>query len=256
METPTILEVNQLRKSFDGLLAVYDVSFQVKAGQIKTIIGPNGAGKTTVFNLVSGFLPPTSGDVKFKGKSLKGLKPDAVARLGLSRTFQIVRLFGDLTVLENVMVGYHRRAPASIWECALGPVRTKRAENNIREQALRWLEFVGLGDRARDYPPNLPFGQQRLLELARALAGEPELLLLDEPAAGLNDAERQKLGNLLLNIREQGGTILLVEHNMDLVMSVSDEILVVNYGQKLAEGTAEQIQRQEEVIAAYLGEVE
>ncbi len=254
METAPILKVVELQKSFEGLMAVYNVSFEVAVGQIKSIIGPNGAGKTTIFNLICGSLRPNAGEVRFKNKSLTRLKPDVVARMGISRTFQIVRLFTDLSVLENVMVGYHRQAPASILQCALGPMRTKGVEETIRARALHWLEFVGLSDRSSARPPDLPFGQQRLLEVARALAAEPELLLLDEPAAGLNDAERERLGELLLAVREQGTTILLVEHNMDLVMGVSDEVLVVNYGQKLAEGTPQQIQQQEDVIAAYLGE--
>lgn len=254
MSSGLLLRVEGLRKSFGGLLAVSDLSFEVGRGQIKAMIGPNGAGKTTILNLINGVLPPTGGEILFRGRRITGCRPDDVARSGIARTFQIVRLFRQLTALENVMVGCHPWAPAGLWGAALGLPRFRQAETRIQEEARTWLEYVGLGYRARELAANLPFGEQRLLELARALAARPSFLLLDEPAAGLNDAEREHLCSLLQEVRKGGVTMLLVEHNMDLVMNISDEIVVINYGQKLAEGSPAQIQNQKEVIAAYLGD--
>ncbi|MDP2935176.1 MAG: ABC transporter ATP-binding protein [Dehalococcoidia bacterium] len=254
MSANPLLRVDRLRKAFGGLMAVSDLSFEIEHGQIKAMIGPNGSGKTTILNLISGVLPPTGGSIHFKGLGITGWKPDAVARRGIARTFQIVRLFRELTALENVMVGCHPWAPAGLLGAALALPRARQAEGRIREEAGAWLEYVGLGGRAQELAGNLPFGEQRLLELARALAAKPSLLLLDEPAAGLNDAERERLCALLLEVQRRGLTILLVEHNMDLVMNVSDEIVVINYGQKLAEGSPDQIKNQQEVIAAYLGD--
>ncbi|MCL5959565.1 MAG: ABC transporter ATP-binding protein [Chloroflexi bacterium] len=249
-----ILEVDGLSKSFGGLQAVRNVSFALETAKIKALIGPNGAGKTTIFNLMTGFLSPTSGSIKYRGKDLVRMKPEDIVRVGISRTFQIVRLFKSLSVLENVMVGCHPTAPAGILSSALALPRVRQRDALIRDRAMHYLEYTGLAGKHHDFPSNLSCGQQRLLELARALASEPKVLLLDEPAAGLNDVEREVLGGLFLDICRRGTTILLVEHNMDLVIGVSHEILVLNYGEKLAEGTPEQIQSRQEVIAAYLGE--
>ncbi len=249
-----LLQVDRLCKSFGGLTAVSDLSFEVGHGQIKAMIGPNGAGKTTILNLISGVLAPTSGDILLQGRQITGCGTDGVAGQGVGRTFQIVRLFRELTALENVMVGCHPWARAGLIAAALRFPAARRMESRIAEEAGRWLEYVGLESRAQEIAGNLPLGDQRLLELARSLASRPSLLLLDEPASGLNDAERERFGSLMDEVRKQGVTMLLVEHNMDLVMSISDEIIVVNYGEKLAEGTPAHIRSQQEVIAAYLGD--
>ncbi|MDP2661485.1 MAG: ABC transporter ATP-binding protein [Dehalococcoidia bacterium] len=254
MSSGPVLRIDHLSMSFGGLTAVSDLSFEVAQGQIKAMIGPNGAGKTTILNLVSGVLAPTAGQIYFKGQEIACCRPDEVARQGIARTFQVVRLFRELTVLENVMVGCQPWARAGVIGAALRLPGARRMERRIREEAMACLERVVLGARAGELACNLPFGEQRLLELARALAPRPALLLLDEPASGLNDAERERFGVLLQQVRSQGVTILLVEHNMDLVMDVSDEIVVINYGEKLAEGSPTQVQSQKEVIAAYLGD--
>ncbi|MBI4321143.1 MAG: ABC transporter ATP-binding protein [Chloroflexi bacterium] len=248
-----MLEVDKLNVFFGGLRAVSDVSFGVKRGQIKAIIGPNGAGKTTVFNAITGVYRPSAGTVKFKGADVTGFKTTAIVERGLARTFQIVRLFQELTVLENVMVGLHRRGRAGLFDSMLHLPRVRAEERSFRESSWQKLAFVGLTGMANELAGALPFGQQRLLEIARCLASGPDLLLVDEPAAGLNDAETLRLATLLRRIRDAGITILLVEHNMELVMSVSDEIVVLNYGEKIAEGPPIQIQSNPDVIQAYLG---
>ncbi len=254
MSPGPLLQVERLCKSFGGLMAVSDLSFEVGHGQIKAMIGPNGAGKTTILNLIGGLLAPTTGDIHLKGRPITGCGPDSVAGQGVGRTFQIVRLFRELTALENVMVGCHPWARAGLLGAALRLPGARRTEVRIREEAKEWLGYVGLGARTQELAANLPFGEQRLLEFARSLASRPSLLLLDEPASGLNDAERERFGLLMDEVRKRGVTMLLVEHNMDLVMSISDEVVVINYGEKLAEGTPAQIQSQQEVIAAYLGD--
>lgn len=251
-DTP-ILRVTNIRKDFGGLMAVDSVSFEVRTSQIKAIIGPNGSGKTTILNLISGILPASSGEIKFKSNIISKLKSHVIASLGISRTFQIVRLFKDLTVLDNVIVGCQRWSPAGIWDVALRAPQARKAEDSMQKHSMACLNFVGMASKAFDIAGNLPFGEQRLLELARATAAKPELLLLDEPCAGLNDAEREKFIELLLAIREKGIAIILVEHNMDIIMNTADEIMVLNFGKKIAEGIPTQIQQQEEVIAAYLG---
>jgi len=245
-----------LAKEFGGVMAVHDVDFAVRAGQIKAMIGPNGAGKTTIFNVITGVFPPSRGSVWFRGEPLVGLQPHAIAALGIGRTFQTVQLFGGMTVLENVMLGRHARSRSGILASALHTAAMRREEAAIRETSLAILETVGLKDKAGQIAASLPYGEQRLTEIARALAMEPAMLLLDEPAAGLNREEKARLGELILRLRRQGATLLLVDHHMDLVMGISDEVLVLNYGEKIAEGPPEAIQRHEGVIAAYLGEGE
>jgi branched-chain amino acid transport system ATP-binding protein len=250
----SILQVKDLRKEFGGLMAVFDVSFDVVMGEIVALIGPNGAGKTTIFNLISGVLPPTSGAIHLDGHLLNGLGPHVIAGLGLARTFQSLRLFGNMTVLENVMVGRHIKTGYGLLGAALCLPRARRQEHMMRERAMEQLDRVGLADKAGENTLSLSFGQQRLIEIARALATEPQLLLLDEAGSGLNQPEKEALSQLIHDIRDSGTTVLLVEHDMQFVMSLSDRIVVLDYGQKIAEGTPAQIQSNARVIDAYLGE--
>ncbi len=253
MTSSTLLALEAVGISFGGLQAVKKVSFQVQEGQIKALIGPNGAGKTTLFNLITGMLRPDHGEIRFQEQAIQGLPPFRIADRGISRTFQIVQLFGHMTVVENVMVGRHLRTRAGLLAAALRLPWSRREEAAIRSQSLAWLDFVGLQDRADDYAANLPLGHQRLLEIARALATEPKLLLLDEPAAGLDMTETERLKELIFAIRARGISVLLVEHDMSLTMEVADEIVVLDHGELLAEGPPRDIQRHPAVIAAYLG---
>jgi len=253
MRAAPLLEVRGLTKEFGGLTAVRSVDFAVAAGQIKALIGPNGAGKTTIFNLISGALEPTRGAVFFEGERLPR-RAHAVAARGIGRTFQLARLFGEMTVLENVLVGCHRRGQAGWMACALRSRAMREEERQLRARARRALELVGLEARAGTPASLLPYGEQRLVEVARALAMDPRLLLLGEPGAGLSPAEHLKLAVLIKRIRDGGTTVLLVDHHMDFVMDISDEVLVLSYGEKLAEGAPRAVRRDPAVIAAYLGE--
>lgn len=249
-----ILEVQELTKEFGGLTAVREVDFAVAPGQIKALIGPNGAGKTTIFNVISGALAPTRGRVLFEGVELPRHRPHAVAARGIARTFQLVRLFGEMTVRENVLVGCHRRGRAGWAACAFRTRAMREEEKRLGERAWEVLTLVGLESRAHMPAAALPYGEQRLVEVGRALATGPRLLLLDEPGAGLSPAEQARLGHLIKRIRDGGTTVLLVDHHMDFVMDLSDEVMVLSYGTKLAEGTPLEVRSNPDVIAAYLGE--
>lgn len=249
-----ILIVTGLEKSFGGLRAISGLDLSVPADKIQAVIGPNGAGKTTLFNLITGVVAPTRGDFLFSGKKLNGLKPHQIAAMGISRTFQNVELFAHMSVLENVMLGRHSHLQAGIFQAGLRLPRMRREERECRERAVAELQFMGLAEKAGLDALSLPLGEQKLLEIARALATEPRLLLLDEPAAGLNPRDTSLLSETILKIRERGITILLVEHDMNLVMEISDIVSVLNYGRKIAEGPPREIQSNREVIAAYLGE--
>jgi ABC-type branched-subunit amino acid transport system ATPase component len=248
-----LLDLQNVSLAFGGLQAVEQVSFDVPQGAIKAVIGPNGAGKTTLFNLVTGFLAPQQGRIVYRGTDIQGLPAYRIARQGIARTFQLVQLFNHLTVLENVMVGRHRLSRSGLLAGALQFPWTRSEEKVIQAKAMEALEFVGLSERAQQPADILPLGLKRMLEIARALAAAPDLLLLDEPASGLDAVETERLKDLILNLRDQGITILLVEHDMGLTMEVADEIAVLNYGKLIADGPPRVIQKNPEVIAAYLG---
>ncbi len=249
-----MLQVRGLTKTFGGLEAVNDVDFDVQPGQIKALIGPNGAGKTTIFNLITGVLSADAGEVHFEGQPLLDLPTHRIAALGIGRTFQTSLLFDQMTVLENVMVGHHLRGKANMLTAALRMFGAGAEEREYRKIAMDALERAGLADLAGRLAAELPIGQRRLVEVARALAAKPALLLMDEPAAGLNMRETDRMGEIIEDIRDGGVTVLLVEHDMSLVMSISEEILVLDRGCRLAEGTPEEIRGDQRVLAAYLGE--
>jgi branched-chain amino acid transport system ATP-binding protein len=251
-----ILETRKLEKAFGGLRALADLDLAVQAGRITAIIGPNGAGKTTLFNLVAGVYPVSKGDILFRGAPLKNLPAHKRTDLGIARTFQNVLLFANMTALENVMSGQHVRSRYGFLEAAVRLPKAHREEETISLKALKYLNLVGLGMYAQQNALDLPLGQQKLLTIARALATEPQLLMLDEPGAGLNTLEKRDLADLVRRIRDIGISVLLVEHDMDLVMGLAEWVIVLDSGQKIAEGTAAEIQRNRRVIAAYLGEEE
>jgi len=250
-----ILTISGVTKTFDGVRALDDVSFSVRSGDIKALIGPNGAGKTTLLNAVSGLNPPTKGSVLFEGRDVVGLRTDQIASLGMSRTFQLIRLFtiNNATVLDNVLLGAHMHLRPTLLETVFLRGRIKRQEREATAKAMDLLKLVGIEKEAHALPGELSFGSQRLLELARALMTGPRMLLLDEPASGLNDAEVEEFTRLLMTIKQQGITILIVEHNMKLVMNIADDIIVLDFGRKLAEGPPSAICANPDVIEAYLG---
>ena len=249
-----MLRFEGITQVFGGLTALDDISFTVKKGEITGVIGPNGAGKTTLFNIVSGIYNQTAGSVFLGDRNVSGFPPEKLATLGMVRTFQNIELFGQMSVVENVMVGLHTRSTSGIFSCAFKLPGHLKEERIIRERAMHWLDFTGITDLSQTDASSLPFGKGRLLEIARAMALEPQIILMDEPAAGLNSRETVELATLIRKIRETGVTVVLVEHDMELVMDVCDSILVLNLGRKLAEGTPRAIQENPAVIAAYLGE--
>ncbi len=250
-----ILSVHNVTKTFEGIHALEDVSFDVRPGHIKALIGPNGAGKTTLLNAINGIMPPDSGHIHFLGHDVVGRSADRVAGLGLSRTFQLIRMFtiNNATVIDNVLLGAHIMLKPNLFESIFRRGKVNKAEKEARDKAMELLKFVGLEKAADATPGSLPFGNQRLVELARSLMTNPKMLLLDEPASGLNDTEVEGFTELLRSIRQKGITILLVEHNMKLVMNIADDIVVLDFGKKLAEGTPQAICSNPQVIEAYLG---
>ncbi len=251
-----ILEVKDLAVSFGGIKAVNGLTFSVHEGEIVSVIGPNGAGKTSAFNCISGFYRPNQGSVVFDGSPITRNKPSRITQLGMARTFQNVRLFKEMTVLENVKTGMHTRLKQNVFDAMLHTPRYRRSEAQCTEDARGWLDFVGFRADDELLVTQLPYGEQRRVEIARALATQPKLLLLDEPAAGLNHNEKQELMELIRKIRNLGVGIVLIEHDMGLVMEISERIVVLNYGKEIADGTPEQIKNDPAVIAAYLGEDE
>ena len=248
-----LLELQRLTKCFGGLTAVNELDLSIEKGEIVGLIGPNGAGKTTVFNTISGVFRPTRGKVLFKDKDITGLEPHSVVRNGLVRTFQLTTLFGDMTVLENILLGFHLTSRIGFWVALFNTASTRGREEQVLERAAELADFMGLGGKQQELAKNLPHGHQRALEMAIALASNPELLLLDEPVTGMSAEEHKEMMNKISGTRDRGITILLVEHDMRVVMDICDRICVLNFGKKIAEGSPEEICENKEVIAAYLG---
>jgi branched-chain amino acid transport system ATP-binding protein len=248
-----MLQVKNLSKTFGGVKAVQDVSFAIKERTIHSVIGPNGAGKTTLFNLITGVYTPSAGDILLDGENVAGASPDQLARRGMSRTFQNLQVCMNMSALENVMVGAHLQLHTSLFAGMLRLPRLRSRDRECRDEAARLMDFVGVGKYVKSHASQMPYGALKRLEIARALAAKPKILLLDEPAAGLNHTETGEVDALIQKVAESGVTVVLVEHDMKLVMNLSDHILVLDYGKKLAEGTAAEVRANPDVIAAYLG---
>ncbi len=249
----SLLGIRSLTKRFGGLVAVKNVSFDVEPGSIVGLIGPNGAGKTTVFNLITGIYRPDEGEINFQGKSIAGLPTHRIVSGGIARTFQTIRLFQNLSVLDNVLAGRHCRMKSGVMGAMLRHPRERREEKAALVAAVQALDFVRLRSEAQNLAKNLSYGNQRLLEIARAIATKPQLVILDEPAGGMNEQETASLISLIRKVRDQGVTVLLIEHDMSLVMRVCEKIVVLEYGSKIAEGSPQEIKNDQEVIRAYLG---